>query len=184
MSNEGQFDDRVKRMFQGESIAPPASLEERLFAQLAPSPWPKRLGLSMGVLLVCGAGWWSALSEPDGALNVLSIETVSDITSAAEIVVLPVASDEVAPKESLESRETIDTAQVEETLVGTLTGKHTPTVTEQQAETETSIMNQQALESLGRLPVESIPLENSEASTLQKANEDQWVLPVVVKLKN
>ena len=119
MSNEEQFDDRVKRMLEGESIAPPANLEERLFAQLAPSPWPKRLGLSMGVLLVCGAGWWSALSEPEGALNVPSIEIGSDIASAAEIVVVPVASDEVDPKASVESLETMETSQVEEAPVRT-----------------------------------------------------------------
>lgn len=172
MSNEEQFDDRVKRMFQGESIAPPANLEERLFAQLAPSPWPKRLGLSMGVLLVCGAGWWSALSEPEGALNVPSIETVSDIASAAEIVAVPVASDEVDPKASLESLETMDTSQVEEAPVRT------------EPDTEPSTLNQQALQSLERLPVESIPLESSEASTLQETNQNQWVLPAVVKLKN
>ena len=172
MSNEEQFDDRVKRMFQGESIAPPANLEERLFAQLAPSPWPKRLGLSMGVLLVCGAGWWSALSEPEGALNVPSIETVSDIASAAEIVAVPVASDEVDPKASLESLETMETSQVEELQVRT------------EPDTEPSTLNQQALQSLERLPVESIPLESSEASTLQETNQNQWVLPAVVKLKN
>ncbi len=172
MSNEEQFDDRVKRMFQGESIAPPANLEERLFAQLAPSPWPKRLGLSMGVLLVCGAGWWSALSEPEGALNVPSIETVSDIASAAEIVVVPVASDEVDPKASLESLETMETSQVEEIQVRT------------EPDTEPSTLNQHALQSLERLPVESIPLESSEASTLQETNQNQWVLPAVVKLKN
>ena len=184
MSNEEQFDDRVKRMFQGESIAPPANLEERLFAQLAPSPWPKRLGLSMGVLLVCGAGWWGALSEPEVALNVPSIETVSDIASAAEIVALPVASDEVDPKASLESLETMDTSQVEEAPVRTKPGKHAPRVTEQQADTEPSTLNQQALQSLERLPVESIPLESLEASTLQETNQNQWVLPAVVKLKN
>ena len=184
MSNEEQFDDRVKRMFQGESIAPPANLEERLFAELAPSPWPKRLGLSMGVLLVCGAGWWSALSEPEGALNVPSIETVSDMASAAEIVAVPVASDKVAPKASLESLETMETSQVEEAPVRTKPGKHAPKVIEQQADTEPSTLNQQALQSLERLPVESIPLESSEASTLQEINQNQWVLPAVVKLKN
>ncbi len=172
MSNEEQFDDRVKRMFQGESIAPPANLEERLFAQLAPSPWPKRLGLSMGVLLVCGAGWWSALSEPEGALNVPSIETRSDIASAAEIVTVPVASDEVAPKASLESLETMDTSQVDDLQVLT------------KPDTEPSTPNQQALQSLERFPVESIPLESLEASTLQETNQNQWVLPAVVKLKN
>lgn len=184
MSNEEQFDDRVKRMFQGESIAPPANLEERLFAQLAPSPWPKRLGLSMGVLLVCGAGWWNALSESEGALNVPSIETVSDIAVAAETVAVPVASDEVDPKASLESLETMDTSQVEEAPVRTKPGKHAPRVTEQQADTEPSTLNQQALQSLERLPVESIPLESLEASTLQETNQNQWVLPAVVKLKN
>ena len=172
MSNEEQFDDRVKRMFQGESIAPPANLEERLFAQLAPSPWPKRLGLSMGVLLVCGAGWWSALSEPERALNVPSIETVSDMASAAEIVALPVASDEVDPKAFLESLETMDTSQVEELQVRT------------KPDTEPSTPDIQALQSLQRLPVESISLENPEASTLQETDQDQWVLPAVVKLKN
>lgn len=184
MSNEEQFDDRVKRMFQGESIAPPANLEERLFAQLAPSPWPKRLGLSMGVLLVCGAGWWSALSEPERALNVPSIETGSDIASAAEIVALPVASDEVDPKAFLESLETMETSEFEEEPVPTKQRKHAPKVTEQQADTEHATLNQQALHSLERLPVESIPLENSEASTLQETNQNQWVLPAVVKLKN
>ena len=184
MSNEEQFDDRVKRMLEGESIAPPANLEERLFAELAPSPWPKRLGLSMGVLLVCGAGWWSALSEPERALNVSSIETGSDIASAAEIVALPVASDEVDPKAFLESLETMETSQVEEAPVRTKPGKHAPKVIEQQADTEPSTLNQQALQSLERLPVESIPLESSEASTLQETNQNQWVLPAVVKLKN
>jgi len=184
MSNEEQFDDRVKRMLEGESIAPPANLEERLFAQLAPSPWPKRLGLSMGVLLVCGAGWWSALSEPEGALNVPSIEIGSDIASAAEIVVVPVASDEVDPKASLESLETMETSQVEEAPVRTKPGKHAPKVTEQQADMEHSTLNEQALQSLERLPVESIPLENAETSTLQETNQNQWVLPAVVKLKN
>ncbi len=184
MSNEEQFDDRVKRMLEGESIAPPANLEERLFAQLAPSPWPKRLGLSMGVLLVCGAGWWSALSEPEGALNVPSIEIGSDIASAAEIVVVPVASDEVDPKASLESLETMETSQVEEAPVRTKLEKRAPKVTEQQADMEHSTLNEQALQSLERLPVESIPLENAETSTLQETNQNQWVLPAVVKLKN
>ena len=184
MSNEEQFDDRVKRMFQGESIAPPANLEERLFAQLAPSPWPKRLGLSMGVLLVCGAGWWSALSEPEGALNVPSHETSSEITSAAEAVAQPLALDEVAPKASVESLETKVVSEPDATPVHVAIEKNVPRVTAQQAATESSELNHQVLESLERLPVESISLENSEVSALQESNDDQWVLPAVVKLKN
>ena len=85
---------------------------------------------------------------------------------------LPVASDEVDPKASLESLETMDTSQVEELQVRT------------EPVTEPSTLNQQALQSLERLPVESIPLESSEASTLQETNQNQWVLPAVVKLKN
>jgi hypothetical protein len=184
MSNEEQFDDRVKRMFQGESIAPPASLEERLFAQLAPSPWPKRLGLSMGVFLVCGAGWWGALSDPEVALTVPSLETASEITSATETEVLPLVSDGIAPKASVESLQTMVSSEDEGTSARPTAEKHVPRVTDQQSGTDLSTKNQQALESLERLPVGSIPLENTEESTLQKSNEDQWVLPAVVKLKN
>lgn len=184
MSIDEQFDDRVKRMFQGESIAPPVHLEERMFAQLAPSPWPKRLGLSVGVLLVCGAGWWSTLSETEGALFVPSHETVSEIPSAAETVALPLVGDEVAPKASAESLETNAISEFEATPAQSTIEKHVPQTTDQQAATEPSLLNHHVLESLGRLPLGSIPLENSEVSTLQQSTDEQWVLPAVVKLKN
>ena len=117
-------------------------------------------------------------------MNVPSHETSSEITSAAEAVAQPLALDEVAPKASVESLETKVVSEPDATPVHVAIEKNVPRVTAQQAATESSELNHQVLESLERLPVESISLENSEVSTLQESNDDQWLLPAVVKLKN
>jgi hypothetical protein len=51
------------------------------------------------------------------------------------------------------------------------------------SENNTISQNQKAIETLERLPLESISVENAEESKLQES-EEQWVLPAVVKLKN
>ncbi len=181
MSNEEQFDGHVRRMFQGESVSPPIHLEERVFAQLAPSPWPKRLGLGFGVLLVCFAGWKGMLSEPDKPQVQSPFEAGSEIQGEIEGAAFPVVSEgtdgSIDPNMSegvfVEEPKQIQSDKVIREAVNCTELSKNNTISQ----------NQKAIESLERLPLESISVENAEESKLQES-EEQWVLPAVVKLKN
>lgn len=181
MSNEEQFDGHVRRMFQGESVSPPIQLEERVFAQLAPSPWPKRLGLGFGVLFVCFAGWKGMLSEPDKPQLQSPFEAGSEIQGETQGAAFPVVSDGTDGSIDPDMSEGFVVDEPKHSQSDKV--NHEAVNWAELSENNTILQNEKAVESLERLPLESISNENAEESKLQES-EEQWVLPAVVKLKN
>ena len=179
MSNEEQFDGRVKRLFQAESVAPPAELEERLFSQLNPSPWPKRLGIGAVIVAVSFAGWYGSVSELDKSEPLPLLESVSKAQPEVELSAIPVELNAAADVPVLPEKR-ID-GEAEDETVSAQADEHP---SNQKAPLEsTKPLEHVQMDPLNRVPVTEIPGEDPDASTLQEGRKE-WVLPAVVKLKD
>lgn len=185
MSNEQQFDDRVKRMFQGESVAAPSHLEERVFAQLAPAPWSKRLGLTGGVLLICAVGWWSALDDSSESMELTPKQTSAEISVVEPA---PIREDVVDFGETNGSVEfqSDGVSSAGQAKQGDSAEVHPNGLMKEEGTTDASSLQSETflLELLDRVPAVSIDLDSSSPSNLKQATEEQWVMPAVVKVKN
>jgi hypothetical protein len=185
MSNEQQFDDRVKRMFQGESVAPPAHVEERLFAQLAPSPWAKRLGLTGGVLLICAAGLWNALDESSATMEAAPLAPPTESLSIETATISKEVTDLASANGTVEFHSEMSSSS-DRSVQSSSAGASSNGLTKEEVlskESSTQIESP-SLQSLDRVPASPIDLDCALPSDLQQAPEEQLVLPAVVKVKN
>lgn len=179
MSNEKRFDDRVKRMFQAESVAPPAELEERLFSQLRPSPWPKRLGLSVAVVLISLVGWQGLVSETEGSDAPANQESMPDANH--EVVTLAAPERQNASIEAVPPVEELPLGEAEQEFLSV--EEYDSAIFEEKHLTHSERKTPILLQALDRVPIATIVEDDFEALELQE-KPNEWVLPAVVKLKN
>lgn len=174
---EEEFDQYIRTQFENETIAPPAKLEDAVFASLAVGTIRRRgiavasIGLAVSTLATV---FWlneSAPMKPE-ALNSPTTEAVAPATvysakpnetlvSSAEVTV-PSASTLSDDSETIEIKSTTPATSVEAVMP-----------------------NRKAMEEVASRPLSGAPFQDLKTQPqLQKVEGEKWILPATVKVKD
>ncbi|MAI22641.1 MAG: hypothetical protein CL828_01160 [Crocinitomicaceae bacterium] len=172
-----EFDQYIRTQFENETIAPPAELEDAVFASLAVETRRRRgiaaaaIGLAVATLATV---FWlndSAPMKPE-AFTSPPTEEVATATLAPAIPAetLVPSAESIVPIASMLS----DDSEVTEI-------KSTPPATS----VEAVIPNRKAMEEVASRPLSGAPLQDVKTQPqLQQVDGEKWILPATVEVKD
>lgn len=173
-----EFDQYVRAQFQGDAIAPPAGVEQAVFAAVAAERTGRRRAWSAAALLMtaaAGTALWLTAPEPAASLPVQDAPVESVAPVQDEAVVPPDAFDradrsifEEAPAAAEATEQLTPSSDVR-------TAKAQPT-----HEPQPESLEPVASRGVGPLSTD----EEVEAAELQQKEKETWVLPAVVKVND
>ena len=173
-----EFDQYVRAQFQGDAVAPPAGMEQAVFAAVAAERTGRRRAWSAAALLMtaaAGTALWLSAPEPAASLPVQDapVESVAPVQDEADAS--PNAFDRA-------ERSIVEEAPVS----AEATGQQTPssdarTATAQPThEPQPESLEPVASRGVGPLSTD----EKVDAAELQQKEKETWVLPAVVKVND
>ncbi len=166
-----QFDQHIRGMYEGESVAPPAGLEDAVFGQLNRMRWTQRAVVAVLMVSAVGAGYWGLAHS--------QIEEAVEKTSIMQEVV--VAPEESRVDEAVAEPEVLEQIQLPSTIS---THAASPPFTQPHAAQEMPSNPTEQLETIQAIPASSLGTADLDSGNIQVKTEDHWVIPVVVKLKH
>ena len=166
-----QFDQHIRGMYEGETVAPPAGLEDAVFGQLNRVRWTQRAVMAVLMISAVGAGYW-------GLANSQSEEVVEKTSVVKDAVAAPEQS---RADEAVAKPEVMEQVALPSTIS---THAVSPPFTQPQAEQEMHSNSMEQLETIQAIPASSLGTDDLDSGNIQVKTEDHWVIPVVVKLKH
>lgn len=193
--NTNQFDEQIRAMFANEVAEPSQHAEEVLFDRMAQLKKSKIRVLTLGTIVAAGAIMWvgTQFMDADEVPNLeLPTQENSAVNSArsnekldySASFALPVTENEAPP--SIESVADVEEKSDELPAVGNAKRNESTIAIEHDRIQNNLDAIEKApanLEPVGTLPVATSQSASVEPS-LQKAEEETWVLPAVVKVKD
>ena len=193
--NTNQFDEQIRAMFANEVAEPSQHAEEALFDRMAQMKKRKIRVLTLGTIVAAGAIMWvgTQFMDADEVPNLeLPTQENSAVNSArsnekldySASFALPVTENEAPP--SIESVADVEEKSDELPAVGNAERNESTIAIEHDRIQNNLDAIEKApanLEPVGTLPVATSQSASVEPS-LQKAEEETWVLPAVVKVKD
>lgn len=193
--NTNQFDEQIRAMFANEVAEPSQHAEEVLFDRMAQLKKSKIRVLTLGTIVAAGAIMWvgTQFMDADEVPNLeLPTQENSAVNSArsnekldySASFALPVTENEAPP--SIEPVADVEEKSDELPAVGNAERNESTIAIEHDRIQNNLDAIEKApanLEPVGTLPVATSQSASVEPS-LQKAEEETWVLPAVVKVKD
>lgn len=193
--NTNQFDEQIRAMFANEVAEPSQHAEEVLFDRMAQLKKSKIRVLTLGTIVAAGAIMWvgTQFMDADEVPNLeLPTQENSAVNSArsnekldySASFALPVTENEAPP--SIESVADVEEKSDELPAVGNAKRNESTIAIEHDRIQNNLDAIEKApanLEPVGTLPVATSQSASVEPS-LQKAEEETWVLPAVVTVKD
>ena len=193
--NTNQFDEQIRAMFANEVAEPSQHAEEVLFDRMAQLKKSKIRVLTLGTIVAAGAIMWvgTQFMDADEVPNLeLPTQENSAVNSArsnekldySASFALPVTENEAPP--SIESVADVEEKSDELPAVGNAKrNESTIAIEHDRIQNNLDAIKKAPanLEPVGTLPVATSQSASVEPS-LQKAEEETWVLPAVVKVKD
>jgi hypothetical protein len=166
-----QFDQHIRGMYEGESVVPPAGLEDAVFGQLNRMRWTQRAVVAVLMVSAVGAGYW-------GLANSQSEEVVEKTSIVQEAVAAP---EESRADEAVAKPEVLEQVALPSTIS---THAVSPPFTQPHVAQKMPSNSIEQLETLQTIPASSLGTGDLDSGNIQVKTEDHWVIPVVVKLKH
>lgn len=193
--NTNQFDEQIRAMFANEVAEPSQHAEEALFDRMAQMKKRKIRVLTLGTIVAAGAIMWVGTQFMDADevpnLELPTQENTADNSARSNeklddsaSVALPVTEND-APS-SIESVADVEEKSDELPAVGNAErNESTIAIEHERIQNNLDAIEKVPanLEPVGTLPVATSQSASVEPS-LQKAEEETWVLPAVVKVKD
>tara|TARA_Y100000385_G_C12905937_1_gene556299 strand:- start:64 stop:648 length:585 start_codon:yes stop_codon:yes gene_type:complete len=193
--NTNQFDAQIRAMFANEAAQPSQHAEAALFDRMAQIQKRKSRVLTLGAIMVAGATIWAGTQfmdvdeVPNPELPPHENTAVSSATSNEKLddsaaFALPAIENHTPA--SIESDAAIEEKSDELSAVGNAERKESTTAIQHERIQNNLDALEKApvnLEPVGTLPVAASQSASAEPS-LQKAEEETWVLPAVVTVKD
>ena len=193
--NTNQFDEQIRAMFADDVAEPSEHAETALFDRMAQLQKRKSRVLTIGTIVAAGAIMWVGAKfmdvdeVPNLELPTQESTTVNSAKSNEKLddsaaFSLPVIAEDASA--SIEAVAAIEKKSDELPAVGNAErNESTSAIEHERIENNLNALEKAPvnLEPVGTLPVVTSQAASEEPS-LQKAEEETWVLPAVVKVKD
>lgn len=173
-----EFDQYVRAQFQGDAAAPPAGMEQAVFAAVAAERTGRRRAWSAAALLMAaaaGTALWLTAPEPAASLPVQDAPVESVAPVQDEAVASPDAFDRAEPSIVEEAPAAAEATETQTPSSEARTAMAQPT-----HEPEPEILEPVASRGVASLSTD----EKVGAAELQQKERETWVLPAVVKVND